>query len=185
MLYGDDKLMDLFLIATYGLPQDRAKAMRNEYEALLATRNEEIGQLRDEYQKLMVNWAGAVQLQGEYKARITELEVSHEQVSGFFAGAVAKARELETEVARLRKLVWLAHADDCTCEICVAMSHEPIICCICGQPITGIDIDHRFWLHKIGCNRDGCDCDLECHDECYAGHEHEHAPFDDDDEDDE
>lgn len=40
----------------------------------LATRNEEIGQLRDEYQKLMVHWAGAVQLQDEYKARIAELD---------------------------------------------------------------------------------------------------------------
>ena len=91
--------------------------------------------------------------------------------------------ELEAEVKRLRELVYLAHADDCTCKICTdARMPNPIICCICGQQITGIEIDHRFWLHRIGCNGGECDCDLECHDECYDGHEHEYAPlFDDED----
>ncbi len=42
----------------------------------LAKRNETIGQLRAEYQKLMVAWAGAVRLQDEYKARIAELEAA-------------------------------------------------------------------------------------------------------------
>lgn len=79
------------------------------------------------------------------------------------AGHIA---ELEAEVKRLRELVYLAHDTECTCEICVATPHDPIICCICGQPITGIEIDHRFWLHRIGCNGGECDCDLECCADC-------------------
>lgn len=104
------------------------------------------------------------QLQDEYKARVTEQEA---------------------EVKRLRKLVYWAHDTDCTCEICVSMPHDPIICCICGKPIEGDDLDNRFWLHAKGCQfvqTGGCGCDLECHAECYAGHEDEYAPpFDDED----
>lgn len=73
--------------------------------------------------------------------------------------------------------VWLSELG------CVVMRkvQPEIICCICGEPITGIDIDHRFWLHRIGCTGGECDCNLECHEECYDGHEHEYAPFADSD----
>ena len=129
--------------------------------ARIAELEAQLSEVRAEYQKVTVWLAQSNQLQDEYKARITELEA---------------------EVKRLRELVYLAHADDCTCKICTdARMPNPIICCICGQPITGIEIDHRFWLHRIGCNGGECDCDLECHDECYDGHEHEYAPFDDED----
>lgn len=99
----------------------------------------------------------------------------------------ARIAVLEAEVQRLRGMVYLAHDTECACEICVAMPHEPIICCICGQPIEGDDLDSRFWLHKKDCNFNetgSCVCDLECHDTCYDGHEHEYAPlYDDEDED--
>lgn len=66
--------------------------------------------------------------------------------------------------------------------------YEPnaIICYICGEPITGVDVDHRFWLHEIGCAVQAtgeCECDLECHAGCYAGHEAEYMLFCDDKED--
>ena len=126
----------------------------------------QLSEVRAEYQKVTVWLAQSNQLQDEYKARVTEQEA---------------------EVKRLRELVYLAHDTDCTCEICAAMPHEPIICCICNKPIEGDDLDRRFWLHKKDCKfSDGvdmCDCDLECHDECYDGHEHEYAPLFDDEED--
>lgn len=93
------------------------------------------------------------------------------------------------EIAHLRQLIYLAHPEDCPCEICTAIrAAEPapdaIVCCICNKPIEGDDLDDRFWLHEIGCKfseTGECDCDLECHAECYPGHEHEYAPFDDED----
>jgi len=102
--------------------------------------------------------------------------------------AAVRIVRLEAEVNRLRELVYLAHADDCTCEICVdERMANPIICCICDKPIEGDDLDDRFWLHESGCDFDqaGCGCDLECHAECYAGHEDEYAPFDDEEDEDE
>lgn len=98
------------------------------------------------------------------------------------------------EIDRLRQLVYMAHPEDCPCEICTAIrATEPdpdaIICCICDKPIEGDDLDNRFWLHEKGCqfgHTGLCECDLECHAECYAGHEDEYAPlFDDEDDTDE
>jgi len=99
----------------------------------------------------------------------------------------AELDKQKADIDRQRELVHLAHDTDCTCEICVAMPHEPIICCICDKPIEGDDLDDRFWLHEKGCqfgHTGLCECDLECHAACYAGHEDEYAPLFDDEEDD-
>ena len=73
------------------------------------------------------------------------------------------------EIDRLRQLVYMAHPEDCPCEICTAIrATEPdpdaIICCICDKPIE--DLDNRHWLHRIGCNGGECDCDYECCADC-------------------
>lgn len=119
--------------------------------------------------------------EAELKQMLTATLTSAQEYEKILLGKNARITELETEVTRLRKLVYLAHDTECTCEICVAMPHNPIICCICDKPIEGDDLDDRFWLHEIGCNPENgfCYCDLECHSGCYPGHEHEYAPFDD------
>ncbi len=149
----------------------------------------------DELTKTAANLARRIDYGIVYplKVRIAELERQAEKRETELIKQVdcvidlqAQLRAAQAEINRLRELVYMAHADDCTCKICTdARMANPIICCICGQPITGIEIDHRFWLHRIGCNGGECDCDLECHDECYDGHEHEYAPLFDDEEDDE
>lgn len=100
---------------------------------------------------------------------------------------MARVDELEQEVERLRQLVYLAHDANCDCEICLVvltsvLEYEPedIICCICGEPIEGDDMEGRHWLHEIGCDfyeTGGCDCDLECHADCYKGHESEYLQY--------
>ena len=58
---------------------------------------------------------------------------------------------------------------------------EPTICCICDKPIEGDDMQDRYWLHEIGCDfyeSGSCDCDLECHADCYKGHESEYLEYD-------
>ncbi len=150
------------------------KNIRNAYERELATRNEMIGNLQNDLGKKQAYIAE------QEKIILSGAQMYHAE-RALREQAQARITELEAEVKRLRELVYLAHADDCTCKICTdARMPNPIICCICGQPITGIEIDHRFWLHRIGCNGGECDCDLECHDECYDGHEHEYAPLFDD-----
>lgn len=128
-------------------------------------------------------------------ARIAELERQAEKREAELIRQVdcvidlqPQLRAAQAEINRLRQLVYLAHDTDCTCEICVAVPHEPIICCICNKPIEGDDLDSRFWLHKKDCKfseTGACACDLECHDTCYDGHEHEYAPLYDDEEEDE
>lgn len=79
--------------------------------------------------------------------------------------------------------------DDCWAKTESNTITNEITCCICNKPIEGDDLDGRFWLHEKGCQfvqTGGCRCDLECHAECYAGHEDEYAPlFDDEDDTDE
>lgn len=167
----DKEELDLMFITADGydgprrfMPESSVMEMRDEYENALAARNETIGALQNDMKQMV---AALLESQGLQEKRIAEL------------GAEAK---------RLRKLVYLAHDTECTCGICVAMPHNPIICCICNKPIEGDDLDDRFWLHAKGCKfseTGECDCDLECHAECYAGHEDEYAPPFDDDEDDE
>lgn len=111
--------------------------------------------------------------------RITKLEI--------------QVQQSQAEIDRLRQLIYLAHPDDCGCEICTAIraaepAYDAIICCICNKPITGDDLDDRFWLHAKGCQfvqTGGCTCDYECHSGCYPGHEAEYAPLFDDEDDDE
>lgn len=60
-----------------------------------------------------------------------------------------------------------------------------IICCICGEPIANDDMINRLWLHEINCPMPltgEYECDLECHRECYPGHEAEYADWNVDDE---
>ena len=95
---------------------------------------------------------------GLYIDRIAELERQAERREAELIKQVdcaidlqSQLRAAQAEINRLRELVYLAHDTDCTCEICVAMPHEPIICCICNKPIEGDDLDNRFWLHEKGC----------------------------------
>ena len=150
----------------------------------------------DEITKTAANLARRIdyEIVNPLKARIVELERQAEKRESELIKQVdcvidlqAQLRAAQAEIDRLRELVHLAHDTDCTCEICVAMPHEPIICCICNKPIEGDDLDGRFWLHEQGCQfvqTGECGCDLECHAACYAGHEDEYAPLFDDEEDD-
>ncbi len=92
-------------------------------------------------------------------------------------------------IAELEQIIYLAHNDDCGCDICMAArgseseEYEPedIICCICDKPIEGDDMEGRYWLHELGCDfyeSGSCDCDLECHADCYKGHESEYLEYD-------
>lgn len=126
---------------------------------------------------------------GTLKRTIDDRDANTNEVLAFIAGLEAQLQTAQTDIARLRELVCLAHPQDCSCAICVAIracepETEPnaIICCICGKPINGADLDSRFWLHRIGCTDLECTCDFECHETCYDGHEHEYAPLDWDEE---
>ena len=125
---------------------------------------------------------------GEIYDRIAELEETLDKVQESWTDAKLRIDELERECERLRQLVYLAHDANCDCGICLAVltsspEYEPeaIICCICDKPIEGDDMQDRYWLHEIGCDfyeTGSCDCDLECHADCYKGHESEYLEYD-------